>query len=245
MAHGAAIFFLLLLFLVILPAAGWVGYIRWRAHKNGLPPPSISAYNPFNKFSLPDRDSGSRPSGVIGWIQNKYQGLRNKRTSGGAYEGTSNTNRRGFGPLDPDGAWDSRVGNEADAYGPVGDYEEQELGLHPPSSGAYGGNGYGRPSTTLPEYGAEEMGRGRSRSRDVDPSYIGGSQRGLDARYDEEMGRENPFDDRAERSDLRGVSPRPVEMEGGSVGAYGQKGSGRGAPDGSPTSRKSMFHENV
>ena len=243
MAHGAAIFFLLLLFLVILPAAGWIGYTRWRAHKNGLPPPPVSAYNPFKKFSLPDHDSGSRPSGMLGWMQNKYQNMRNKRTSGGAYEGSSNTNRRGFGPLDPDGAWDSRVGSEADGYGPVGDYEEQELGLHPPAPGAYGGSGYGPSSHALPNYGDGEMeseiGRGRSRSRDINTSYIGGSQRGLDQRYDEEMGRENPFDDRAEVHDLRGVSPRPVEMEGSS------RGHGGGAHDDSPTSRKSMFHENV
>ena len=127
----------------------------------------------------------------------------------------------------------------------MGDYEEQELGLHPPAPGAYGGSGYGASaSPALPEYGAEEMGRGRSQSRDP-IGYVGGSQRGLDQRYDEEMGRDNPFGDAAERSNLRGVSPRPVDT---SVNGqrHGKKDSGGGGPlDDSPTSRKSMFHENV
>lgn len=178
----------------------------------------------------------------MGWVQDKFHSMKNSRTAGGAYEG-GRGGRTGFGPLDPDGAWDTRVGNEADAYGPVGDYEEQELGLHPPAPGAYGGSGYGAPSPALPAYGAEDMGRGRSKSRDPH-AYIGGSTRGLDERYDEEMGRDNPFGDAAERSQMRGISPRPVEMEGGGKG-HAQKGSGGSGLDDSPTERKSMFHENV
>lgn len=132
--------------------------------------------------------------------------------------------------LDPDEAWDARVGNEADAYGPGGYYEEQELGLHGRAGVATGG-----PTS----YDVE---RGRSRSREPEP-YIGGSQAGLDRRYDEEMGRagpakrQNPFDDSAEPSNvsLRGVSPRPIDTTGGV-----QKGK-----ENSPTERRSLFRENV
>ena len=131
--------------------------------------------------------------------------------------------------MDPDEAWDTRVGAEADGYGEVA-YEEQELGpyRHP------------EERHVLPEYGVEDAPRGRSRSRD--PTFIGGGQDGLDQRYDEEMGRgKDPFGDHtAERSDLRGVSPRP-HVEGSK--AHG-KGGGDGQGD-SPTERRSMFHENV
>lgn len=240
--NGAGLFFLLLFLLVIIPAAIWVAYTRWTAYKNGLPPPPLSAYNPFKRFSSSNHSGTSQPSRVVGWVQDKFHNMKNSRTAGGAYEGGRGA-RTGFGPLDPDGAWDTRVGNEADAYGPVGDYEEQELGLHPPAPGAYGGSGYGAPSPALPGYGAEDMGRVRSQSRDPE-TYIGGSARGLDERYDEEMGRGNPFGDAAERSQLRGISPRPVDMDGGGRGHAQKAGGGNGLDD-SPTERKSMFHENV
>lgn len=128
---------------------------------------------------------------------------------------------RGHGPLDPDDAWDARVGTEADAYGPGGYYEEQELGL----------GRSGLPAAGPTAYGEE---RGRGRSREPEP-YIGGSQAGLDRRYDEEMGRrQNPFDDAQEIGDgrLRGVSPRPVEL-------------GNGKEHDSPTERRSLFRENM
>lgn len=136
---------------------------------------------------------------------------------------------RGFGPLDPDDAWDARVGTEADAYGPGGYYEEQELGLHPGST-AQTTNPFGDGS------------RGRSLSREPEP-YIGGSQAGLDRRYDEEMGRKpttNPFDDSAaEHSNvsLRGVSPRPIDT---SVKGHKTQDSAE-----SPSERRSIFRENV
>ena len=239
--NGAGLFFLLLLLLVILPSCAWIAFTRYRAHRAGLPPPPLSAYNPFHRTPVSDYPVAPRPSGAISWVQDKFRSLRNPRSAGGAYE-PGLRGRRGFGPLDPDGAWDTRVGNEADAYGPVGDYEEQELGLHPPAPGAYGGSGYGAPSPGLPEYGTEDIGRGRSRGRD-ETSYIGGSQRGLDQRYDEEMGRDNPFGDAAEPSSLRAVSPRPSETQGISRG-HTKKGSG-GSQEDSPTERKSMFREQM
>ena len=137
------------------------------------------------------------------------------------------------------------MGDEADAYGAGGYYEEQELGVHPPAGagGAYTEGGYGgSQSRVLPAYGedAEEWGRCRSR----DEGFIGGGQRGLDARYDDEMGtgsrsRENPFGDGAERSELGGVGTRPVELDG----RVSRKGGGKSGD--SPTERRSMFHENM
>jgi len=166
---------------------------------------------------------------------------RNNRSAGGAYEeplGTTVRGRasnRGFGPLDPDDAWDARVGHEADAYGPAGYYEEQELGLR-------GEHDILAPGTTA----AYESARGRSLSREPEP-YIGGSQAGLDRRYDEEMGHRpttNPFDDANEATineatsvSLRGVSPRPIDTS--------VKPKGATLESESPTERRSMFHENM
>lgn len=153
----------------------------------------------------------------------------------GAYEQSLGPGaRRG---LDPDEAWDARVGAEADGYGPGGYYEEQELGLRPPPSGAYAGGGYGGGTQALPDYGEE---RGRSISRANAP-HIGGGQKGLDERYDEEMAHEDPFGDEAERSEMRGVSPRPHEEDHG----HAKQGNGGAGHDGSPTERRSMFRENV
>ncbi len=134
------------------------------------------------------------------WISDKVKAFRNRnsRSSAGAYEeplggsarGRGN-NHRGFGPLDPDDAWDARVGTEADAYGPGGYYEEQELGLHP-----------GPPLAPTPGS------RGRSLSREPEP-YTGAAKP-----------MPNPFGDEAEVSNvsLRGVSPRPIETGGASSG---------------------------
>lgn len=140
-------------------------------------------------------------------------------------------NTRGFGPLDPDDAWDARVGNEADAYGPYN--EENEIGLHEVDT-AYRGL----------EPGLEE--RGRSLSRGPEP-YVGGSQAGLDRRYDEEMGlgrSHNPFDDSAEvtveQTSLRGVSPRPVD-----TGRTLTRGHEHVVDDSPTNERRSMFRENV
>lgn len=230
--------FLLLILLIPLAAIFYVLFARFRAQQAGLPPPSLSSYNPFSGRS---RSSHNRSvsSGPLGWVRSKLQFSKNSGRGAGAYE--QPLGGRGRRGLDPDEAWDARVGNEADGYGAGGYYEEQELGLHPggsTSGGAYSGGGYGGEShrSTLPDYGAEEMRRGRSRSREPH-AYIGGGQRGLDESYDEEMGARNPFGDEAERSSLRGVSPRPVEHE-----ERGHKKSGSGD---SPSERRSMFRENV
>ena len=232
--NGWAWFFVLLLLLVLIGAAGWVFFTRRRAERQGLPPPPLSAYNPFTK-SHQSSQHYTRQPGVIGWAKSKFQSL--KGSGSGAYERPAGAGqRRG---LDPDGAWDSRVGDEADLHDPGGYYEEQELGLQPPpSGGSYTGGGYG-PSQhqELPDYGEPERGRRRSR----DDAFIGGGQRGLDQRYDEEMARQNPFGDAAERSTMRGISPRPAELD--SV-ENSQKDGASGRGD-SLAERRSMFRENM
>lgn len=226
---------LLLLLLVPIAAVVYILFARFRAQRAGLPPPPLSSYNPFAQ-RVPSSSGFSRSPGFFGWVRSKFKSPKSSTREGAYEQSLSGSGRRG---LDPDEAWDARVGNEADGYGVGGYYEEHELGLRPPSEGeAYAGGGYGGSvyDQVLPDYGAEEMRRGRSRSRDLNRS-IGGGQEGLDQRYNEEMGRENPFGDQAERSDLRGASPRPKDSEGR---GHAKKESGD-----SPTERRSMFHENM
>ncbi|KAI9721007.1 MAG: hypothetical protein M1812_002486 [Candelaria pacifica] len=256
---GWGIFFILLFVFLIVGGIAYIIFTQLRARRLGLPSPS---YNPFANRNSSNRGlsssggGGGGESGPIAWIKTKFSGLRNRRTTAGGYEeplsagGGGGRGRRGFGPLDPDEAWDARVGTEADAYGPGGYYEEQELGLHAPPStsgnaAAYGDGAYGGPAE-LPEYG-EESSRGRSRSREAGLGYVGGSKGGLDARYDAEMGRgggHNPFGDGAERSDIsmRGVSPRPIDTGVGGGAGLGYK---EGHTDDSPTERRSMFREQM
>jgi len=228
--------FLIILVLVLLSAGGgYVAYIHYRARRLGLPPPPL---NPFAKRRDNNayRAPAPAPGGIVGWVNDKVNALRNKRTAGGAYESTgyggssSRGANRGFGPLDPDEAWDARVDNEASGY-----YEEQELGLQDPGHGPYGGGGYGNVGV-----GGIEQGRGRSQSR----------QRELDARYDEEVhgassSKVNPFGDNVEPSNmsLRSVSPRPAQNTS-YQGANTHKKQNSSLDD-SPTERRSMFKEDV
>lgn len=228
-------FILVLILLIPICAGGYIFYSRFRAKKNGLPPPPLSSYNPFAHRER-HTENYPAPSGIVGWAKSKFQSIKSSGSRSGAYEQPLGAaGRRG---LDPDEAWDARVGAEADGYGPGGYYEEQELGLRPPASGAYAGGGYGGHTQALPEYGEE---RGRSLSRGDGP-YIGGGQKGLDERYDQEMG-PDPFGDEAEHSELRGVSPRP-HIEDKPKGHL-KVGSGDGSHDDNPNERRSMFHENV
>lgn len=213
-----AIFFIFLSVVLVVAALSYLVLRYLRARQLGLP----TSFNPF-KSSAPSRNYPSGGSGgVLGWFKDRFNRIRSgrHRSTGVGYEeplsgvGGRRTNRN-FGPLDPDEAWDSHVGTEADGYGPPGYYEEQELGLHDGGVGPYGGDEYGGAGAGL---GGDGASRGRSRSREP-PTFIGGSQKGLDERYDEEMGRrpaQDPFGDHAESSDiqLRSVSPRPVESDG-------------------------------
>lgn len=227
---GLGYFFLFLIILIPLAAVAYIFYTRIQAQRAGRPPPSFSSFIPFRN-QRSQNYSASSSGGILGTFRTKFNSLTGGSKRSGAYEQPLGSGR-GRG-LDPDGAWDARVGEEADAYGSGGYYEEQELGLR---SGGYGGHG-----TELPDYGDEEMGRGRSISRDAPPSgFIGGNQKGLDQRYDEATGGENPFGDHAERSELRGVNPKPAD------GSKGHKQQGSESVQGdSPTERRSMFHENM
>lgn len=157
---------------------------------------------------------------------------RNNRSAAGAYEEDAR-GRRGFGPLDPDDAWDARVGHDADSYG----YHEDD-DIETGRGRGRGDNSYHMnvPTTTttiIAGVGArgfdhEEEDRGRRASR----SPMSGP------------GGRNPFDDDA-GMDLRGVSPRPIDT---SVGGGGKQQRARGEPESagsSPTERRSVFRENM
>jgi hypothetical protein len=233
MGAAGGLIFLLLILLVPLAATIYILYTRLRAQRAGLPPPSLSSYNPFAKRTRPSQNDPVS-FGFVGWVRSKLHSSSSFR--GGTYE--QPLGRRGARGLDPDEAWDARVGNEADGYGTGGYYEEQELDLHPSLSGeAYAGGGYGDGhGQILPDYESDEAQRGRSINRGGE-SRIGGTQQGLDRRYDEEMGRGDPFRDGAERSDLRGISSRPV--------ADNERGHRNTDSGDSTTERRSIFREDV
>lgn len=191
-----------------------------------LPAPSFSSYLPWNK-----RGSDSygppqpAPGGVVGWFNDLVRKFknRNNRSAAGAYE-PSNRNvgggaRGAHRALDPDEAWDTRVGNEADNYG----YYEEELttrgggaGVHS-STEYHGGNSYDMSLAATP---GRELDDELDLERGRQPSRSPG--RGAGTRS------HNPFDDDNADS-LRGVSPRPMDQ--------GRKAT-------SP-SRHSVFKENV
>ncbi|KAF2280276.1 uncharacterized protein EI97DRAFT_430021 [Westerdykella ornata] len=242
--NGGWIFLIVIGFLALASYGGWVVWSRVQANRLGLPPPSL---NPFSRI----RSTGGAnypapaPSGIRGWFDTQIRRFknRNNRYAAGAYEETGyggGSAFRGGHRLDPDEAWDARVGNEAH-------YEEQELGLHDPvhpedsmymgSSGAYG---YAPPSAGLH---ATEPERGRSRTREYDD---GGSNLHAGSARD-------PFGDENATASLRGVSPRPLEQDtsyggAGTLGATAGTGKGHkkdGSLDNSPTERRSIFREDM
>lgn len=161
-----------------------------------LPPPTFADYIPFYKSDTSNTSYNAprpAPGGVVGWFNDQIRKFknRNNRSAAGAYEpqGGAQNQRRGFGPLDPDEAWDARVGVEADSY-----YEERP----PPAentgySGAAGSDSYAM--NLAGPYGRDHDNDDEDRGR---------------------RGRANPFDDDQESS-LRGVSPRPMEQPRPSV----------------------------
>ncbi|KAK7927684.1 acid phosphatase-like protein [Apiospora marii] len=229
--NGLGIFFLVLFLLLIVAAVGWIVFTQLRARRLGLPAPTISSYNPFapsepSAYGTPT----PAPGGIRGWFNDKLRGRGNNRSAGGAYEQPGRAGR-GFGPLDPDEAWDSRVGPEADHYGPGGYYEEQELGLR---NDPYSGSGYNMNLASAPDAAAPDHGRGRSQNRDSlgVPGAAGRSAA-------------NPFDDdAAEPSNIsmRGVSPRPIDTGMPARPLSGVSSIGK---NDSPTERRSVFRENV
>ncbi|KAI0478914.1 phosphoglycerate mutase-like protein [Xylariaceae sp. FL0804] len=287
MVSAAGTFFIVLFVLLIAAAIGWVVFTQLRARRLGvsspapshpvasLPAPPLSSYNPFARhessaYATSGGGGGGGGGGVWGRLSDKVRGFRggrNARSAAGAYEAPSSSSRRGFGALDPDDAWDARVGNEDGAGGYYGaggggGFEEQELGLRGRSMdidhdrvpgagaggdvGAYSGGGYATTNLNVSVAAppAEERGRTMSRSPGVGGDVGGG---GL---YAGRTGGRNPFDDEAEPSNLsmRGVSPRPIDTSGARVAAA-KKTDGVRSGD-SPTSagtaeRRSIFRENV
>ncbi|KAL8298567.1 hypothetical protein RB601_002430 [Gaeumannomyces tritici] len=261
--HPVGIFFIVLVALVIIGGVGWLLYVRWRAQKLGLPPPAIASFNPFRRSepSLYGSPQSAPGGGVSGWINDKlrsFRGGRNTRTAAGAYEGAGGVpvgGRRtrggpgGGGALDPDEAWDTRVGNEADGY-----YEDQELGMHP----QHGGSTYQMNLATDP--GAHPSAATQNSTSSVNPfgdhhsyEYEGrgrapaatAAAAAAPASFKARAGGVNPFDDDAadpSNLGLRGVSPRPINTAAAPGGAP-KSGSG-----GSPTERaerRSIFRENM
>lgn len=196
---GAGIAIAVLFVLLVLGFIGFHLYKRYRARRLGLPPP------PINPFSDRNRIAGSKGGGIVGWVKDKFSSARRGRQAGGAYEGagggfggaaggSARRNQRGSGfrGLDPDEAWDERVGNEAD-------FEEQELGLRNAPA-------HSRDDSTA-YHGGGAFGTTEGRNE-------------LDDRYDTEMGRsrgrvEDPFADPTPGTALRGVSPKVSEDDRG------------------------------
>lgn len=159
-----------------------------------LPPPSFASYLPWHKDSNPfGPSSGSGSGGVMGWFNDKVRKFknRNNRSAAGSYEpsyaGAGADQQRSFGGLDPDEAWDSRVGHGPDAYAEYG--EELHDG---PSHTSHGGNSYSMNLASAPgahadDYDHEDEHRGRTPAK------------------------KNPFDDENAAESLRGVSPRPLD----------------------------------
>lgn len=220
---GGWVFLIVVLVLLVLIAAAFLLYLRLTKNKRQSTR-EAGGFTSSSSFST---------NPVIAFFQKTVSSLRNKRSQTGAgYEGAGYNAPRGGtgtgraahgGPLDPDEAWDSRVGNESEIYGPGGYYEETELGLHPQST-AYTGAAYGGPAGRLSTDGAGFA-----------PAP------GLSAGGHDTRGRtsteNNPFGDHAEESSLRSISPRPFEQ-----GQNVKKASSRAN---SPTGRRSLFSEDI
>jgi len=202
---GWAIFIIVIVILLLIAILIFFLYVRRRNRR--------AASTPY---------PSPAPGGIVGWINDRIAALKRGRfTSGAGYEpsgsGLRGDSTRAGHALDPDEAWDVRVGNE-------GIYEEQELGLREP--GGYEGAGY---------YGAP--GGDPERDRKLGGRYgdetEGGRQKS-----------QNPFGDDAAAS-LRSVSPRPLDISAATK-ARQSSGGGSGSADSSPTAeRRSVFRENV
>ncbi|KAI8629511.1 hypothetical protein F5Y19DRAFT_84293 [Xylariaceae sp. FL1651] len=244
MVSAVGTFFIVLAVLLVVAAVGWVVFTQLRARRLGLPSPPLSSYIPFVRSSSqsPYGPPQPRAGGIGGWINDRFRSTKNARSATGAYEQPgAATGRRGFGPLDPDEAWDTRVGNET--YGVSTYYpEDQELedrgghGGH--GAGPYTGSGY---HMNLAGDGVDES-RGRSPMPRPGGLNVPANRAGADG-----PGSHNPFDDDAEPStmSLRGVSPRPINTNIRKTTTAGADG---GPTHDSPTSiseRRSVFTEDV
>lgn len=224
---GGWIFLIVVSFILLLASVAVLLYLRLTKNKRQ----SAREAGGFSSSS-----TSSNP--VLAFFQKTLSSLRNKRSQTGAgYEGSGyagvtaprgGTGRAAHGgPLDPDEAWDSRVGNEAEIYGPGGYYEETELGLHPQAT-AYTGAAYGGPAGRLSTDGAGFA---------PAPGLSAGSGEVGRSRSPGAAMRENPFGDHAEESSLRSISPRPYE--------HGQGIKKASSRANSPEGRRSIFREDM
>ncbi|KAK7408167.1 hypothetical protein QQX98_009696 [Neonectria punicea] len=217
--------------LLVVAVVGWIVFTQLRARRLGLPPPSLASYLPWHKEDSLYVAPRPAPGGVVGWFNDQIRKFknRNNRSAAGAYEGDLGDGargRRGFGPLDPDDAWDTHVGHEADPYG----YHEEEIGGGRDGRGIDHGSSYRMNVAAPPGSGARGLGGEEEEDRGRRASRSPGSGPG---------GR-NPFDDDSGLS-LRGVSPRPID-----TGVTKHKGHGEPDSAGSsPTERRSVFRENM
>lgn len=222
--NGGVIFLIVLIFLVLGGYGGWVIWSRMQANRLGLPPPSLIPFARSSSSSGGANYPAPAAGGIKGFFSTQIHKFknRNNRYATGAYEGASpyeSGRGRGAGHrLDPDEAWDARVGNEAH-------YEEQELGLHEPQGRNYGDTGYGAPS---PAFGASEPGRGRSRNREYE-----------DGLHADSASTRNPFGDENAATSLRGVSPRPLDVQDTSYGGAQGHNKNASVDETSPTERRS------
>lgn len=228
---GFLVFFVTVFIILIFTCTGWFIYTHIRARSLGLPPPALSSYNPFNHNDKLRKFNATR-DGVFDWVKGKFNLFkhRDNHSTTQGFAGSRGINSRNrtknhaFSPLDPDEAWDTRVGTEADGYSPMGYYERQEYGLH-------------QTTKTPPRY---EQDRERSRNEQSD-SHIGSSQAGLKMMYDEETGKaENPFVD---ASELTILSPKDTNPRQGM--ASHEQGYSRNDNVDTSSHRRSLFKENM
>lgn len=220
---------------------GWVGWKIFNARKTGERLVGWKAYVPFASSggSSSTNYPTPRSANPLEWIKDQFSNFRNgnnRSTTRAGYEDTrgaegqyanlnpESSGTRGRGRGLEDDAWDTRVGNE-DPYGqgPGGYHEEAELGLAPTPNI---GTGSHQPYVT--DY------------MEANTSYGGGlghSRGGSDL---------NPFEDHAEASSLRSVSPRPSVP---AIDTRTAKGHLRSVTDDGNTSpistRKSVFREDM
>ncbi|QPH04429.1 hypothetical protein C2857_001420 [Epichloe festucae Fl1] len=233
MVSTAGVFIIAIVVLLIAAAVGWMVFTQMRARRLGLPPPGLSSYLPWKRNESPYGPPQPATGGIVGWVNDQVRKVKNRnnnRSAVGAYEQPLHggaAGRRGFGPLDPDEAWDARVGHEADGYGYV---EEPELGRHGHTEysggGSYNMSLAATPGATTPgaTYDDEEHGGRHGRG-------TGGAHG------------KNPFDDDDAASTLRGVSPRPIDTT--AAKKHNSKGVEPGSAGSSPADRRSSFRENV
>jgi hypothetical protein len=228
-------FFLIIIILLVVGYAAWIGFTQFRARRAGLPPPPWKSYIPFTSSSSSYRDSSypsPRHGGITGWFKDRIATLRNRRSAFGGYEEPLESGMHGR-RTDHDEAWDMRMGIESDGPYGAGGYYEEELG-QAPGREPYEGSEYGarKLQRDTPAHG--EVERGRSRSRDPDPQ--------VSSSLGDESSKppHDPFGDDTERSNLRDVSHRPVvDTEGSSISTT-KRTHERGR-----TERESMFRESL